>query len=581
MADNNDIKTVFNEYTTNALAMRKARETVRYAGSLVANNGPIYEQPGENWMANMDTRTIYWRVTDPKPPFKAMCEDQMLMLTVHEASHINHSGGWITPDDIDRKRFHMFVNAIEDIRIERLAEKELPGFGPLRHKFNKESIEDIKETVKGLGVVERAGVAYLTLEENVSIDFLGDDIKKFCEDTWQEVSRIANATNTADLAEMLVPIYRALVDNEDANKSKEEKEKPDADDISGSKRDENGDVEKGCLSPNGGDSPTETPMISPRDKIKGRNSSNITDMDIIEQLLEMAKNAGDQKTVDEINKWIRQEEAKRRQAKEQAISMTGKGGLSAGTTPGQKALEAKGEDLWRMTKQQNIGAINVLRRKLETTLRNNASDDWETGLSRGQLDMGIAYKSLNGNSNIYRERNAVGAIDYTFGIIVDKSGSQMRRIKTIYEACVVVAEATEQAGISTFMLPWNNAPDEIKPLGDSYSKHAGRLTADILNSNGGTYETPALILSKDEFLRTRPGSKKVLITITDGETHKPNESIQLINELHELGVSCCAISIAHPHPPKYYEESHYIPDAQALMTLLPRIINQVVKKGRR
>ena len=195
--------------------------------------------------------------------------------------------------------------------------------------------------------------------------------------------------------------------------------------------------------------------------------------------------------------------------------------------------------------------------------------------------MGIAYTSMNGNVNIYRERNAVGAVDYTFGILVDKSGSQRNRIMTVFESCVMVAEATEQAGIKTFMLPWNEKPGEIKPLNESYSKHAGRLSTDILHSCGGTYEAPSLILAKDEFLRTSPGSKKVLITITDGETQYKNESRQLINELHQAGVSCCAISIAHPKPPKHYDESHYIPDAQVLMTLLPRIINQVVKKGRR
>ncbi|NDD55701.1 hypothetical protein EBZ39_17855, partial [bacterium] len=307
-----DVNQVFDEYTTNAMVMRKARETVRYAGSLVSNNGPIYEQPGENWSAVMETRTIYWRVTNPRPPFNPMGEEQMLMLTVHEASHLNHSGGWITPADIDKRRFHMFVNAVEDIRIERLAEKELPGFGPLRRKYNAEAIGEIKDTAKGLGVVERVGLAYLTMEENVSIDFLGDDIKQFCEDTWPEVSRIANATNTADLAEMLVPIYRELVGNEQQNeKDKENQQDPNADSIQGSKRDKEDNLEKGCLSGDGDDNPTNSPIISPSDKIKGRNASNKSDYDIIDELLQMAESAGDQETADKIREWIKTEQYKR------------------------------------------------------------------------------------------------------------------------------------------------------------------------------------------------------------------------------------------------------------------------------
>jgi hypothetical protein len=261
---------------------------------------------------------------------------------------------------------------------------------------------------------------------------------------------------------MLVPIYRLLVDEENKAEQDQREKNPNVEDVEGAKKENDGKLTKGCLSGKGGDKPTDRPLISPTDKIKGRNASNMSDYDIIDQLIQMAEKAGDTDTVAKINEWVRLERNRRHQAKAQAISMTGKGGIEQSNKPADEQRKKRGELIWDRAKEDNAGIINTLRRKLETTLRNNAADDWETGLSRGQLDMGIAYTSLNGNVNIYRERNNVGAVDYTFGIIVDKSGSQRNRIRQVFDSCVIVAEATERA-VSVARSPHSPGPSPPPP----------------------------------------------------------------------------------------------------------------------
>src|SRR5205807_1860109 len=66
----------------------------------------------------------------PFPPFTEIDELGERYLVAHEASHGKWSGRYTTKriKKAERQRFHSFVNAIEDIRCDRLSERQFGGF---------------------------------------------------------------------------------------------------------------------------------------------------------------------------------------------------------------------------------------------------------------------------------------------------------------------------------------------------------------------------------------------------------------------------------------------------------------------
>ena len=115
----------------------------------------------------------------------------------------------------------------------------------------------------------------------------------------------------------------------------------------------------------------------------------------------------------------------------------------------------------------------------------------------------------------------------------------------------------------------------FKRISQPLRDYAPQLARSLGRPRGGTYEAPALVWAQDEFKKAR--GTKVLITITDGETRRPHDSQVVIQELHDAGVRCTAISIKHAVP-KHYPHSTRINDAHELVKLLPNIINEVVRK---
>lgn len=604
-------KKLVTDKQVSAMDVRRVRKFVRQTASLVSTQGPIKEVLGPMWAAELDTRTIIWRLTTQTDPPKIIDDETCLGLIVHEAGHLNYTGGWKTPSRIDKKRFHRFVNAIEDIRIERLSELEFPGFGPIRKRMNQEAAADwTTDELSGLHIVDLAGMMYLFKEDGLPLR--GDpDLAKFVDRTWPEVTRIANATNTADMADMLIPIYDELMRADKARqdakqmeqrvkhhqkmgtstdemieqlKEKREEGKPDPEKIGGfqSQKDEDGEEtgepKKGCMSQKGADNPTNMPVKSPMDEIQGRKASTLNELDFIEMLAQMADDAGDPKTALKLREWARKEQAEQQAAKKIAEMACGQ---EAGFGPTPKPPpNPNGASEWDAAKTRMRGHINALARKLEATLKNNAADDWETGMRKGQLDLGLAPSSLTGNMNVFRTRTEVGAIDYTFGFIVDVSASQRGRALPLLDASVLVAEACERAGVNWFMLPWDHEPHGFKRTRHQLIDHKGHLGASIRWPRGNTYEAPALIMVEDEFKRIRSGHR-FLITITDGQTTRKDESMEMIQELHKLNVKALAIAVAYHQPPTHYDHSWAVDTAEELSTLLPRILSEVMRKGGR
>jgi hypothetical protein len=642
-----------------AVRLREIRRMVRNTASLMATDGPIYECPGSHWAADFRSRTIYWRATAPYPPFSVLTQDNLLFLTVHEAYHIKITGGWDCPKDFDPMRFHRFINACEDIRIERQATKDWPGFGPIRQDMAETSLNEWLKVapvldqfgrpipgqkprpfLEGCCFMDQVWINWHMMEHGMGNAGHPEAIK-FATDSWDDISRICNAASTEKMAKMLEPYYRAMQapppppEAEQGEKdepydptmqleppvmpqpkSKGEGDEGETSDGSGESslgqagsegtgdgevyddsdaRDEPADrIERSEMPEHGKhDAGNENEKDSGKGK-KNKNRQTTTTFSEEEQLEGMAKDAKDKGTKDAIRNKIAEEKAEQGKAAQiaqnDADTCNGNAaqddGIDApskrndwGKNANARPADINGEASWNQAKDRMRPHINALRRKLEVTLRNNAMDDWEPGLKRGQLDAGVAWRSLAGNNDIFRDRTEVGALDYSFGIIVDMSSSQAQRRKALLESAVLVAEALEGAGLKWFMLPWNEYPQRGKRFRDPLSRRKGSLGRHIGSPWGGTYEAPALIFAEDEFGRA-PSHHKFMITLTDGQTRAPHESKSLVEDLEDQGVRCMGIGVQYKAP-AHYPERMSVDDAAELVRILPLLIGQVVKKGRR
>ena len=97
-------------------------------------------------------------------------------------------------------------------------------------------------------------------------------------------------------------------------------------------------------------------------------------------------------------------------------------------------------------------------------------------------------------------------------------------------------------------------------------------------NNAWAEQSAALVIAQEEFAKVRSGHR-LLFTITDGQTHSPHESKQLIDELNDMGVRTVAIGIGFT-PAGHYKDKLMVSNAAELSNILPSFINQMVRKGR-
>jgi hypothetical protein len=147
-----------------SIDLRDIRDQVRYTSSLLSSFRPVFEQMGQSWACNFVERIIYWRTTLPYEPFAQLSPKEILFLITHEAGHLNFTGGWKVPEDwSDGKSmaFSTFLNAVEDIRIERLMALEFPGFGEIRlaPDGGRPRTKDRDDRQSSFGMVRRRALA--------------------------------------------------------------------------------------------------------------------------------------------------------------------------------------------------------------------------------------------------------------------------------------------------------------------------------------------------------------------------------------------------------------------------------------
>lgn len=570
---------------TSATQLREMRRRVQHTCSLISTQGPIIEQPSSLWAAELENRKIFWRPVQPFPPYAVLNEDEVLYLCAHEASHLNYSGRYDVPNseflnEEDKGRFHRFVNAVEDIRCDRLSAQEFPGFEPLRLATNtKIHAEHLKMSPEEWHPIDQVGMNLLNIDS--SLPTYGDpEAQRIAQEAWPQIDRVANSASTHDVAQGVLDLYKRLRDVQPPQPGGGEGEGEDEGDSAG----QQGGGGSGDLSGVSGkdldtkgteaDSPTGTPVRS-----EGEGGGGMTHG---EQLQGMADDAQGQNARQALKDAVNDGRHAQNRSENAEQTMTGDtSSKPGGQPPGTERGSSGQSDDWDRIREQMRGDINTLAGRLRAVLRHNAQENYVDGKRRGRLNPRRAYRASAGNVKIFRKREQMGSLDYTFGLIVDRSGSMSgREIQAAGDSVVMFVEALEKVGLPNFVVPWDTLPQHVKPIDQRVGPHKRTLGYLVTHADGGTYEAPALVIAEEQFARVRSGHK-LLFVISDGDTSNIPESQQLARELEEdLGVRVVAVGIGF-EPPRHYHNRLRVGSASELREVLPRYINEMVKRGGR
>lgn len=535
-----------------ALHLRNIGIRVRQTASLISGHNKIRERQGALWAANMDERIIYWRATHPFKPDEYLSDDQVLFLTIHEAAHLEISGGFDCPEPPvvdDKVRFHRFWNAVEDIRIEKWAKMKFPGVEHLCRELHVEFHDLMLGTFKdkknpGIHIADQVGLNYLNRAEG--LEAWGEKrCRKFVDKTWPQIENIVNTSkSSSEVSDRILPIYKELMDlfTEEEKKASGEDE---------------GDVIFVDMDGDGFSRSTDS---------EGGKGKVLSFKELLEGI---AQDADDGETKRRITVVIKSQEAAEEIAEQ--LAQAGIGSEASG-------FEDNTSD-WAQSAAHNRGPINVLARRLETKLAHNAADRWDVRLKRGKLHSRNAHRSMRGDMKVFRKKDVVGKCDYDFCITIDVSGSQSGRAQELLAATVIFAEAIERASMGLSIITWDAEMRHWKNWYTPLKSAQGIIGADLAHPGGGTYEAQALRVAEDLIRHRLMLERSVfLITITDGQTASPEESREIIHSLEARGVKTIGIGVQCPAP-SHYDVKLSAQSGEELGLILPNLLSQIVKRG--
>lgn len=585
------------------LVQRNMANTVRQTASLVSGHQNIREMQSQRWACLPTERIITWTPLHPYKPGSVLQDDQVLWLTIHEASHLELTGSFDFPEppEIDDKdRFHRFWNCVEDIRIERWAKRQFPGTIDLCRDMHKDWDALMHDAVRRgdeqeLHLVDQVGFGYINTELELP-QWFSKKAVEFTAKTWAEIDNICTtAKSSAEVAERILPIYQQIMDppppggpgksppppkaqsgagspSPEGNASGGNIPDPNATSGQGEKEDQEGGGKPDEKAEEGGGSGGDgEPSENPDEGLYRSTDSegSPAKLPTLEEILEgMSKDAQGQT---KRNLQGKAKEAKQAAAQSGEIAAQGIGKDASG-------INGSSTD-WNNAKNDMRGSINTLSRRMQTRLRHNEMDQVERRLKRGRFDGGNAHRSLRGDMKIFSKKTAIGRADYDFLLTFDCSGSQAPRVREMLKSAVVAAEAIEKAGMGLSMITWDSGMRRFKTWNEPISRISHAIGYDLMHAGGGTTEGYALRVAEDLIRpRLRLGRKVILITLTDGMTSLKEESVAILSDMRRKGVQSIGIGVAHAAP-EHYDIRLSVKSGEELANVLPGILKEVVKRG--
>ena len=517
---------------------------VKNLASMVSQDGPVRESAGELWAADLDTRTIFWRSTLPGQD-TMVTDDNCMYLICHEAWHLIASSRYDPPKAItaqQKGKFHRLVNAVEDIRIERLAQKRYPGFEDARDATLPVIIKHLKNNIDGLDPIDQVGLDFIMYETT------GKTLSKQYGDKAIElfplVNQAAVQTSTQGVADVCYEIWKKLLDqtSDDGQDNDPQPDRGQAGGVADASALVKGDGTEGV------------------DPIWGDGQARGAGID-----------AKDGKTAQALDDAVYDEHA----AQDRATNGAGQqAGLGTDTKPPNNANKD-----WERAARENRGLIQKAERKIAMRLRFNSSDDWTSGLRRGSIDPAALPRLLRGDMGVFTDREEIGKVEYAWGLAVDTSSSQMGRARQLLDCTVIIAESIERCGMPLTICTWDTRLGILKPFDKKLQPYKGALGDKIMRCPGGTTEISGLIPMEQQFQRLGKVIPKVLFVITDGQTNEKEHSITMIKELGKQGIHTVGIGVGGIAPPKHHEIAVSFSKPEEIANYVPDLVAEIVRRN--
>ncbi len=204
--------------------------------------------------------------------------------------------------------------------------------------------------------------------------------------------------------------------------------------------------------------------------------------------------------------------------------------------------------------QEARQACNALRTRLGGLLQTKVLAR-AAGGRRGRLDTGQLHRLAVSDPRVFRIKAERVGIDTAVHILLDCSGSMVRRIHLACQACYAVASALEASriNIAVTAFPGTQTPDGSYSTIAPVIRHGQKVSPNLdLSPAGGTPMGEALWWVMQEMLPLAEKRKLVLI-VTDGDPDSVDCAIQAIEQGMRAGFEIYGIGIT----------------SQAIMGLLP------------
>jgi len=216
-------------------------------------------------------------------------------------------------------------------------------------------------------------------------------------------------------------------------------------------------------------------------------------------------------------------------------------------------------------------------RKASTALRTRLGGLLQTkvlsraaGGRRGRLDTGQLHRLAVSDPRVFRIKSERVGIDTAVHILLDCSGSMVRRIHLACQACYAVASALEASKINVALtaFPGTQTPEGSYSTIAPVIRHGQKVNHNLdLSPAGGTPMGEALWWVMQEMLMIKE-NRKIILVVTDGEPDSITSATQALDqgrragfEIYGLGIVSQSVSELMPSKSKVVSSISELPGA--------------------
>jgi len=219
--------------------------------------------------------------------------------------------------------------------------------------------------------------------------------------------------------------------------------------------------------------------------------------------------------------------------------------------------------------QEARQACNALRTRLGGLLQTKVLAR-AAGGRRGRLDTGQLHRLAVSDPRVFRIKAERVGIDTAVHILLDCSGSMVRRIHLACQACYAVASALEASRINVAVtaFPGTQTPDGSYSTIAPVIRHGQKVNPNVdLSPAGGTPMGEALWWVMQEMLMVKE-NRKIILVVTDGEPDSMMSATQALDqgrragfEIYGLGIVSQSVSELMPSKSKVVSSMSELPGA--------------------